>query len=749
MRYFYAAIMLSCCVIAFFYSTRVFYGANRKKRTFQLFTIISFASGIWSLGYGMMFLTNKLEVYKIFRCLGLTGIIMFVIFGQIVICILNDNIKKWRYLLAIETAVGCVVMPITLMSRNTEFIITDNGIITAFKSNIIAIIYTAYCVAIAGICVRISFEMAKNKMSKRNMAFGKSFLEVEALIGIGMVIDTLLPAIGINLNIPASTIFQFIGLEIIYHAVHKFNRNIISAENMAIYVYRSFKAPVLVFGADNKINHTNKMAETFFDLHVDENTRKILCGKGDEEDFWKYAFDMDIPEGISNSTDTMTVDAIFSKKEKECKIYIDTIRDEYNDYIGYFLMITDMTEQNKNMRELEKARTDAEQANRAKSMFLANMSHEIRTPMNSILGFSELGINMDKDKLITEYFTDIHDSANALLATINDILDISKIESGNIEIVEAPYMTAEILKEVSTIIGMQACKKDIKFSMDIAKDFPKEMLGDKTRIREILINLLNNGIKYTKAGSVSLKVKVVSRNKDNARVMFIVKDTGLGIKKENLDTIFESFKRVDLAINKKTEGTGLGLSITKGLVECMGGEIKVDSVYGSGSTFTVEINQKIIDDTPCDINESTHKKNPKKIMFRYANVLAVDDNMINLKVIESLVKMYGLDIDTVGSGEEAIEMCAKKDYDIVLMDQMMPVMDGIEAMNHIRELKRGYESGGNRKIIVLTANALNGVREEMIAVGFDEYLAKPVDTKRLERVFKDILPENSCYYISV
>lgn len=747
MRYFYAAIMLSFCVIAFFYCTRVFYGNNKKKKTYRLFSILSFASGIWGLGYGMMFMTNKLYVYKMFRCLGVTGIVMFVIFGQIVICVLNDNIQKWSKVLVVETILGCIVIPITLLSVNTEFIITDNGIMTAFKSNVVAIAYTVYCIVIAGVCVRISFEMAKNKNSKRNMAFGKSFLKVEAIIGVGMFIDTLMPAIGINLNIPASTIFQFIGLEIVYHAVHKFNRNIISGENMALYVYRSFNSPVLVFGADNMINHTNKTAEEFFDLQKDEVTGKVLCGKDMEENFWKYAFDMSAPKGISISRDTMVVDAVYIKNEKECKIYIDTIRDEYDDYIGYFLMVSDMTEQNRNMRELEKARAEAEEANRAKSMFLANMSHEIRTPMNSILGFSELGINMNKDKLINEYFTDIHDSANALLATINDILDISKIESGKIEIVDAPYMTAEVFKEVSTIIGMQAYKKDIKFTMDIDKNYPKEMLGDKTRIREILINLLNNGIKYTKAGSVSLKAKVISRNTDNARVQFIVKDTGLGIKKENIESIFESFKRVDLAINKKTEGTGLGLSITKGLVECMGGNIKVDSIYGAGSTFTVEINQKIVDDTPCDLGEeSEKKKNPKKIMFKDVEVLAVDDNMINLKVIESLVKMYGLDIDTVGSGEEAIEMCAKKDYDIVLMDQMMPVMDGIEAMTHIRELKRGYETGGNHKIIVLTANALNGVREEMIEAGFDEYLAKPVDTKMLEKTFKEMLPEETWYY---
>ena len=287
-------------------------------------------------------------------------------------------------------------------------------------------------------------------------------------------------------------------------------------------------------------------------------------------------------------------------------------------------------------------------------------------------------------------------------------------------------------------------KKGLAFVMKTDTDIPTQLFGDKVRLRGILINILNNAVKYTKEGTVSFEVKSLSRTEEEIRLSFVISDTGIGIKPEDKDNLFKSFERLDQQVHYGVEGSGLGLAIAKGYVTLMGGEITVDSVYGEGSVFTVSVNQKIIDSTPLQhqftIDRVKHEEPSEKITVHDICVLLVDDNHINLQVAKGLLESYGLSVDTASGGAAAIDLCRATHYPIIFMDQMMPEIDGIEAMQQIRQLDSYYAPGGEGKIIVLTADAIRGSRENLLAKGFDEYLGKPMNLKRLEQLMMLYIP---------
>ena len=335
---------------------------------------------------------------------------------------------------------------------------------------------------------------------------------------------------------------------------------------------------------------------------------------------------------------------------------------------------------------------------------------------------------MDIGPKVREYVSDIRISCQNLLAVINDILDLSKLDSGKMELNCGNFYFRPLLQDAFHIIDIQARKKGLQVLMEIAPEAPQELYGDKTRLRSILINLLGNAVKYTPSGHISFKVKVLEKTESNAKIQYIISDTGIGLTEEAKAHLFETFKRFDHEKNSSIEGTGLGLAIVNGYVQLMGGIIDVDSVYGKGSTFTVTLSHRVIDGTPLeafDVSEQEASSlNTAGLRFCHGDVLVTDDNQINLKVIRDTLEYYGLKVDTASSGQDAIELCRSKNYDLVFMDQMMPGMDGIEAM---------------RKIIVLTANAITGMRKELMDKGFDEYLGKPVNFHELERVLLQFL----------
>lgn len=375
--------------------------------------------------------------------------------------------------------------------------------------------------------------------------------------------------------------------------------------------------------------------------------------------------------------------------------------------------------------ELNVARESAEKANNAKTEFLSNMSHEIRTPLNAIVGFSEV-------IKTTKTVEDAHENAdyilkasNTLLEIVNGVLDISRIESGKLEITNVDYETNQLFENVVRLITPRAKEKNLEFKVDIPGDLPKYLNGDYVNIRTVLVNLLSNSVKYTKQGYIELKVNSVIKN-NVCRLIFSVEDTGRGIKKEDLERIFERFQRLDDDRNTTTEGTGLGLAITKRIIELMNGNIVVQSEYGKGSKFTVTIDQHVAE-VKAEYQPEEIDIDSEKIDFSGKRILIVDDNKINIKVASRLLKDYNFEIDESLSGIECFQKIINGEkYDLILLDDMMPEQSGTETMKKLREL-----SDFSIPVIVFTANALSGMREKYIKEGFDEYLSKPIHKEEL------------------
>ena len=426
---------------------------------------------------------------------------------------------------------------------------------------------------------------------------------------------------------------------------------------------------------------------------------------------------------------------------------------EFNIYVLFFLLETPAySELEKTLQKLQKAKAMAEEASaaavaadKAKSEFLANMSHEIRTPLTTILGMDEIIIKKYDSGPIYEYARDIHSAGNTLLHIINDILDFSKIESGQLVLSSKNYKLGRVIRDVENMVRMKAEQKGLEFITQIDPSLPNDLYGDHTRVHQIMVNILNNGVKYTKKGHVKFSVSGEPGTDPSTVVLHItVEDSGIGIHEEDIPKLFQSFSRVDMKQNHNVEGTGLGLAITGRLIDMMGGNVEVESTYGVGTTFHVVLPQRVVGpETLKDFEklEGHTKKKSRKTLFTApsARVLVVDDNEMNRVVLRSLMKDTKVQVDTVEGGEECLAKVATTAYDVILMDYMMPHMDGRETMENIKKMVNCPSA--NAKIVVCTANAIVGVQAELLAAGFDDFLSKPVNGKDLEEVLSRYIPK--------
>lgn len=396
--------------------------------------------------------------------------------------------------------------------------------------------------------------------------------------------------------------------------------------------------------------------------------------------------------------------------------------------------------------EAEAAKQEAQEANRAKSSFLANISHEIRTPINAVLGMDTMILRESREDNIREYANDIQNAGQNLLSLINDILDFSKIESGKMEIKPVNYELASLLGDCYNMIQVRAKDKGLFFRMENSTSIPHLLYGDEVRVRQIIINLLTNAVKYTEKGEVVLSANWEKMDEETIRLIVAVRDTGMGIKYEDQQKLFDSFQRLDMERNRNIEGTGLGLSITKQLVDMMDGTISLESSYGRGSTFTVDIPQRArsfepIGDFQSRIQESAEFGEEYHSSFQApgASILVVDDVPMNLKVLCELLKSTKVQIDTAESGKECLRKITLKKYHIIFLDHMMPEMDGIETLKNMKWIAENQNA--DTPVIMLTANAIIGARDEYFNVGFDDYLAKPVKENELEQMIQKYLPK--------
>ncbi|MCR4999945.1 MAG: response regulator [Lachnospiraceae bacterium] len=393
----------------------------------------------------------------------------------------------------------------------------------------------------------------------------------------------------------------------------------------------------------------------------------------------------------------------------------------------------------------------AQAANQAKSRFLSNVSHEIRTPINAVLGMDEMILRESREPGTIEYAKDIQSAGKLLLGLINDLLDFSKIEAGQMEIIPVEYDLTSIINDLYNMVMYRAKEKDLKLIFDYDEQMPHLLIGDEVRIRQCVLNILNNAVKYTEKGSITFQISYDYASQDDAYINIRVTDTGMGIRKEEMDKLFTPFQRIDEKRNLTIEGTGLGMSIVQNLLHAMGSELEVESTYGKGSTFSFRILQRVVNWEPIgnfskfyrEMNE-TSEKLYENFHAPNAKVLVVDDTQMNLSVVKGLLKATQVHVDTALSGEIALELLAENTYDMALIDYRMPKMDGVELLKYIRDL----EDNPNQHIpcIVLTANAISGAREEFLHYGFDDYLAKPVNGQLLEQVVMQYLPQEKLVF---
>lgn len=410
-------------------------------------------------------------------------------------------------------------------------------------------------------------------------------------------------------------------------------------------------------------------------------------------------------------------------------------------------LIEDIDKEKKERDALLKLSEFAMAESEAKSSFLSNMSHEIRTPINAVLGMNEMILRECNDSDILAYSESIKTAGSTLLGIINDILDFSKIEAGKIEIIPADYDLSSLINDLVNMIQIKADDKGLSLVLDFDKELPKFLYGDEIRIKQIITNILSNSVKYTEKGSVtfSMTFKRDEEDSNNVILQIAIKDTGIGIKPEDMNKLFAEFERIETERNRSVEGTGLGMAITKNLLQLMGSNLKVESIYGLGSKFSFELKQKVIKwESLGDYEEAykkslkEHKKYKEKFTAPKARVLVIDDNQMNLMVFKSLLKQTKMEIDTALSGDEGLKLTNQNKYDVMFFDHMMPEKDGIETLHELRRQENNPNL--HTTTICLTANAINGSREKYISEGFDDYLTKPIIPDKLEEMLLVYLP---------
>ncbi len=409
---------------------------------------------------------------------------------------------------------------------------------------------------------------------------------------------------------------------------------------------------------------------------------------------------------------------------------------------GTVYALMDDTEHYMHMEELEEQKRIADNANRAKSVFLANMSHEIRTPINAVLGMDEMILRESREKDTISYAKDIRSAGKTLLSLINDILDFTKIEEGKMEIIPTQYEFRSLINDIVNMIQGRAKKKGLAFEVNVDSGIPHLLFGDEIRIRQVILNLLTNAVKYTEQGYVKLEAGFEKKNSDSIILKIRISDSGIGMKEEDMDKLFSPFERLELKRNRTVEGTGLGMSIVRQLLELMDSKLLVQSVYGEGSVFSFELEQEVKDwESAGDIRINTGAPDDTGVyreLFHApeARILVVDDTEVNLAVIQNLLKKTLIVIDTASSGKDALSLAEKGRYDLIFIDHMMPEMDGMETLKAMKELKNPPSS----VYVALTANAVSGARETYLRAGFNDYLSKPVDGIQLEKMIKRYLP---------
>ena len=697
--------------------------------------VMGFFGALWSGGYGIMGFTETGEVAAVFRAVGLVGVAGFMMTEALMIAYMVE-LPKWLFRAYAMIFGIFAVVDLYFFIPDQHTFVRLNGRMCYYSTNSFGrMIHSIFLAFVAVTMIAMAILWVHKEKPKRQSYYVRATILANIAILFSIIPDTILPMLG-KPSFPSSAYGMFLTYMITWFWATRFNAFSITVGNLSQYIYESANTAILIFDEYFRLVLANPYGQELLGIKKIENQKLMQLFQGTDAEFGR------IKDGILRDNKGVA-ELVSVHGAISCSLNFSLARDFHDDPYCIVCFVYDLTKE-KNMLE------EVVRANEAKSQFLANMSHEIRTPINGILGMDSVLLKECHDENLREYAKNIQSAGQSLLSIINDILDISKIESGKMEILTIRYQLFSVLNDCYNLTKIKLQNKPVSFIMQINEKLPSWLYGDEVRIRQIINNFLSNAVKYTKEGNITFELDFEEKTDEQILLVITVRDTGIGIKEEDLGKLFESFTRIEEKRNRNIEGTGLGLNLTKNLVNLMGGEVFAESTYGKGSCFTAKIPQKIADAKPMgDFGKryqqylSTSDDDKLSFLAPDAKILVVDDVTMNLKVVEGLLKATKIQIDTAVSGSECLECVKTTPYQMIFLDHMMPEMDGLETLEHMKNL--ADNPNAQTPVIMLTANAIVGAKEEYIEAGFTDYLTKPIrETELLEMILKYLPEELVC-----
>ena len=697
--------------------------------------VMGFFGALWSGGYGIMGFTETGEVAAVFRAVGLVGVAGFMMTEALMVAYMVE-LPKWLFRAYAMIFGIFAVVDLYFFIPDQHTFVRLNGRMCYYSTNSFGrMVHNIFLAFVVVTMIAMAILWVHKEKPKRQSYYVRAAILANIAILFSIIPDTILPMLG-KPSFPSSAYGMFLTYMITWFWATRFNAFSITVGNLSQYIYESANTAILIFDEYFRLVLANPYGQELLGIKKIENQKLMQLFQGTEAESGR------IKDGILRDNKGVA-ELVSVHGAISCSLNFSLARDFHDDPYCIVCFVYDLTKE-KNMLE------EVVRANEAKSQFLANMSHEIRTPINGILGMDSVLLKECHDENLREYAKNIQSAGQSLLSIINDILDISKIESGKMEILTIRYQLFSVLNDCYNLTKIKLQNKPVSFIMQINEKLPSWLYGDEVRIRQIINNFLSNAVKYTKEGNITFELDFEEKTDEQILLVITVRDTGIGIKEEDLGKLFESFTRIEEKRNRNIEGTGLGLNLTKNLVNLMGGEVFAESTYGKGSCFTAKIPQKIADAKPMgDFGKryqqylSTSDDDKLSFLAPDAKILVVDDVTMNLKVVEGLLKATKIQIDTAVSGSECLECVKTTPYQMIFLDHMMPEMDGLETLEHMKNL--ADNPNAQTPVIMLTANAIVGAKEEYIEAGFTDYLTKPIrETELLEMILKYLPEELVC-----
>ena len=697
--------------------------------------VMGFFGALWSGGYGIMGFTETGEAAAVFRAVGLVGVVGFMMTEALMIAYMVE-LPKWLFRAYAMIFGIFAVVDLYFFIPDQHTFVRLNGRMCYYSTNSFGrMVHSIFLAFVAVTMIAMAILWVHKEKPKRQSYYVRAAILANIAILFSIIPDTILPMLG-KPSFPSSAYGMFLTYMITWFWATRFNAFSITVGNLSQYIYESANTAILIFDEYFRLVLANPYGQELLGIKKIENQKLMQLFQGTDAESGR------IKDGILRDNKGVA-ELVSVHGAISCSLNFSLARDFHDDPYCIVCFVYDLTKE-KNMLE------EVVRANEAKSQFLANMSHEIRTPINGILGMDSVLLKECHDENLREYAKNIQSAGQSLLSIINDILDISKIESGKMEILTIRYQLFSVLNDCYNLTKIKLQNKPVSFIMQINEKLPSWLYGDEVRIRQIINNFLSNAVKYTKEGNITFELDFEEKTDEQILLVITVRDTGIGIKEEDLGKLFESFTRIEEKRNRNIEGTGLGLNLTKNLVNLMGGEVFAESTYGKGSCFTAKIPQKIADAKPMgDFGKryqqylSTSDDDKLSFLAPDAKILVVDDVTMNLKVVEGLLKATKIQIDTAVSGSECLECVKTTPYQMIFLDHMMPEMDGLETLEHMKNL--ADNPNAQTPVIMLTANAIVGAKEEYIEAGFTDYLTKPIrETELLEMILKYLPEELVC-----